>query len=155
MGNEESVATEIQKRYASIYAIGGTKYYATRYTAKTISINDDNFKYNSIRMDKTKNIPKSTVTHPQQQNNGNKDFGRAPGKPNNSQQTPQLAKGGVVANKGNHPNETKSRNLSSNSQDSFGAGAKIVNRKLWWHESESEKKIDTGGAEHLISPVHR
>ena len=143
MGNEESGVSN--NRNAIIHAIGGTRYIANQFTAKLIRINDNSLKnYYNIKMNK--NQPKQTATQPAQPNS-NKNSNSA-GKPNTSNST-AVSKGNQVNNsyvaKGGQPNnDPRSRNFTEGSHNSFDAGGKIVARKLWWHESESEKKVNVG-----------
>jgi hypothetical protein len=151
MGNEESVKSN---GIATIHAIG--EYINTNsgeYTKKDINMQKSNTTKPPV------STPKATVTHqqitPKQQvqqngnlknstNNVNKEPVKPNGKPAQSQQSPQVSKN--AANNNNNNNNQKSindpRNLSSNSQDSM---SKIVKRQLWWHESESDKRVPLTG----------
>lgn len=135
MENEDNRFT--RNRYAIIHAIGGTRFIANRFTAKLISINAKKFtknNYYSIKMSKNQ-APKPSNSQPGAPNanlNGNKAANNSVSKGNHS----NVAKGG-------QPNDLhNSRNYKETSQNSFDAGGKVVARKLWWHESESEKKVN-------------
>ena len=125
MGNEEIIT---RKRYAIVHAIGGKRFIANRFTTKLISINDKKSFKNSYSINKM-----SKNQAPKQSNS----------QPNNSQSTPVSKGNHLNVAKGGQPNDPHSRNnYKESSQNSFDAGGKVVGRKLWWHESESEKKVN-------------